>query len=120
MSDNKEFIEFYNQTRENHIRMHTWDIRGLSVWYVSGFGKREATTVLDCRDFGAITTKGCMIITKDHGVWLKINDQNWTEPATGVRIVWSTILTSSSSSLPRVIMVGISLRLSSHERQRVS
>lgn len=24
-----------------------------------------------------------MIITKDHGVWLKINDQNWTEPATG-------------------------------------
>lgn len=83
MSDNKKFIEFYNQTRENHIRMHTWDINGLSVWYVSGFGKREVTTVLDCRDFGAITTKGCMIITKDHGVWLKINDQNWTEPATG-------------------------------------
>lgn len=24
-----------------------------------------------------------MIITKDHGVWLKINDQNWTEPTTG-------------------------------------
>ncbi|MBF1368323.1 MAG: hypothetical protein HXN12_00270 [Porphyromonadaceae bacterium] len=83
MSDNKEFIEFYNQTRENHVRMHTWDINGLSVWYVSGFGKREATTVLDCRDFAAITTKGCIIITDDHGVWLKINDQNWTEPATG-------------------------------------
>lgn len=83
MSDNKKFIEFYNQTRENHIRMHTWDINGLSVWFVSGFGKREVTTVLDCRDFGAITTKGCMIITHDHGVWLKINDQNWTEPGTG-------------------------------------
>lgn len=83
MSDNKKFIEFYNQTRENHIRMHTWDIHGLSVWCVTGFGKREATTVLDCRDFGAITTKGCMIITHDHGVWLKINDQNWTEPTTG-------------------------------------
>lgn len=23
-----------------------------------------------------------MIITKDLGVWLKINDQNWTEPTT--------------------------------------
>ena len=83
MSDNKEFIDLYNQTRENHIRMHTWDIRGLSVWYVTGFGKREATTVLDCRDFAAITTKGCMTITENHGVWLKINDQNWTEPTTG-------------------------------------
>lgn len=83
MSDNKEFIEFYNQTRENHVKMHTWGIHGLSVWYVTGFGKREVATVLDCQDFAAITVKGCMIITKDHGVWLKINDQNWTEPATG-------------------------------------
>ena len=83
MSDNKEFIEFYNQTRENHIRMHTWDINGLSMWYVTGFGKQEVATVLNCRDFGAITTKGCIIITHDHGVWLKINDQNWTEPTTG-------------------------------------
>lgn len=31
MSDNKEFIEFYNQTRENHVKMHTWGIHGLSV-----------------------------------------------------------------------------------------
>lgn len=83
MSGNKEFIEFYNQTRENHIKMHTWDIHGLSVWCVEGFGKREVTTVLDCRDFAAITSKGCIIITHDHGVWLKINDQNWTEPTTG-------------------------------------
>lgn len=83
MSDNKKFIEFYNQTRENHVRMRAWDIDGLSVWYVSGFGKREAITDLDCRDFGGITTKGCMIITHDHGVWLKINDHNWTEPTTG-------------------------------------
>lgn len=83
MSDNKEFIKFYNKTRENHIRMHTWDIHGLSVRRVMGFGKREVTTVLDCRDFAAITTKGCIIITHDHGVWSKINDQNWTEPTTG-------------------------------------
>lgn len=41
MSDNKEFIEFYNQTRENHVKMHTWGIHGLSVWYVTGFGNRE-------------------------------------------------------------------------------
>lgn len=83
MSDNKEFFELYNKTRENHIRMHTWDIHGLSVRRVMGFGKREMTTVLDCRDFAALTTKGCIIITHDHGVWLKINDQNWTEPTTG-------------------------------------
>lgn len=83
MSDNKEFIEFYNQTRENHVKMHTWGINSLSVRYVTGFGKWEVATVLNCQDFAAITTKGCMIITKNHGVWLKINDQNWTEPTTG-------------------------------------
>lgn len=83
MSDNKEFFELYNKTRENHVTMHTWDIHGLSVRCVEGFGKREVTTVLDCKDFAAITTKGCIIITHDHGVWLKINDQNWTEPTTG-------------------------------------
>ncbi len=83
MSNNEEFMKLYDQTRENHVKLHSWDIQGLSVWYVSGFGKREVTTVLDCRDFATITTKGCMIITDDHGVWLKINDQNWTEPATG-------------------------------------
>ena len=37
MSDNKEFFELYNKTRENHVKMHTWDIHGLSVWYVTGF-----------------------------------------------------------------------------------
>lgn len=83
MSDNKEFIEFYNKTRENHARMHTWNIHNLSVWHVEGFGKREATTILDCRDFAATTPKGCMIITKNHGTWLKINNQNWIEPTTG-------------------------------------
>jgi len=83
MSNNEEFMKLYDQTRENHVKLHSWDIQGLSVWFVEGLGKREATTVLDCRDFGAITTKGCMIITKNHGIWLKINDQNWTEPTTG-------------------------------------
>ena len=34
MSDNKEFFEFYNKTRENHVKMHTWGIQGLSVRYV--------------------------------------------------------------------------------------
>lgn len=83
MSDNKESIEFYDQTRENHVKTHTWDVHGLSVWYVTGFSNWEVATVLDCQDFAAITKKGSMIITKDHGVWLKINDQNWTEPTTG-------------------------------------
>ena len=83
MSDNNKFIEFYNQTRDNHIRMHTWGIHGLSMYFVTGFGKRKATSVLHCSDFAAVATKGCMIITHDHGVWLKINDQNWTEPSTG-------------------------------------
>lgn len=83
MSDNKEFFELYNKTRENHVKMHTWGIQGLSVRCITGFGNCEVATVLDCQDFSTITMKGCMIITKDHGVWLKINDQNWTEPTTG-------------------------------------
>lgn len=83
MSNNEESMKLYDQTRENHIKLHKWDIPGPSVWYVMGFGKREATTVLDCRDFGAITTKGCMVITYDHGVWVKVNSQYWNNLITG-------------------------------------
>ena len=48
-------------------RRDTWETHGLSARYVTGFSKWEVATVLDCQDFAAITTKGCMIITKDPG-----------------------------------------------------
>ena len=83
MSDNKGFIELYDQTRENHNKLHNWDLYGLSVWFIKSFDDRQIAEIADCRDFAAITAKGSMLITNDHGTWVKINTQYWFNPVTG-------------------------------------
>lgn len=76
---NHEFIELYEQTRENHNKLHNMHIDDLTVWFVSGMNKRESAMIADCRDFGAITVKGSVIITHGHGTWLKVTDQYWVD-----------------------------------------
>lgn len=82
MSDNKGFMELYEQTRENHNKLHNWDLYGLSVWFVEGLDKRQVAEIADCHDFAAITEKGCVLITNNHGIWVKINTQYWFNPVT--------------------------------------
>ena len=81
---NKEFIDLYDQTRENHHKLHSMLIDDLNVWFVDGLGQRENAEIQDCRDFAAITAKGAVIDTDDHGTWLKISDQYWVDVAKGV------------------------------------
>lgn len=82
MTDNKEFFELYEQTRHNHSKLHDWEINGLKVWGVEGPGRRQITDILNCRDFGVITTEGCVVVTHDHGVWWKVNSEQWFNPIT--------------------------------------
>lgn len=80
MPKNKEFIELYEQTRENHNKLHHWKIDGLKVWVVEDFGRRRTWNIVDCRDFANMTVKGCVLVTHDHSVWLKVNAQQWINP----------------------------------------
>ena len=87
MSKNKEFIELYEQTRQNHSKLHHWEIDGLKVWFVEGSGRRQTWNITDCRDFADMTVKGCVVVTHDHSVWLKVNTQQWINPTTNKDIL---------------------------------
>lgn len=80
---NKDFSELYEETRENHDRLHKMHLSDVNIWFVEQSGRGEAGTVESCDDFGAITCKGSVIITKDHGTYLKINDQYWVPVKVG-------------------------------------
>lgn len=82
MADNKEFFELYEQTRENHNKLHHWQINGLKVRAVEGPGRQQNIDILSCVDFRDISTQGCVIVTHDHGVWLKVNSEQWFNPTT--------------------------------------
>lgn len=80
---NKEFSELYEETRTNHGRLHKMHLSDVNIWFVEQSGRGEAGTVESCVDFGDITCKGSIIITKDHGTYLKINDQYWVPVKVG-------------------------------------
>ena len=80
---NKEFKELYEETRESHGRLHKMQLSDVNIWFVEQSGRGEAGTVESCVDFGVITCKGSVIITKDHGAYLKINDQYWVIVSSG-------------------------------------
>lgn len=84
MADNKDFLELYEQTRQNHDRLHRWEINGLKVGCVEGAGRRQNIDIPNCKDFGNITTRGCVVVTHDHGVWLKVNSEQWFNPITNM------------------------------------
>lgn len=80
---NKNFSELYAETRENHSRLHKMHLSDVNIWFVEQSGRGVAGTVESCVDFGDITCKGSIIITKDHGTYLKINDQYWVSVKVG-------------------------------------
>lgn len=80
---NKDFSELYKETRANHDRLHKMHLSDVNIWFVEHSGRGEAGTVESCVDFGVITCKGSVIITKDHGTYLKINDQYWVPVKVG-------------------------------------
>lgn len=82
MTNNKDFSELYNQAWQNRIKLHRWEINGLKVRAVEGPGRRQNIDILNCRNFGAITMEGCVVVTHDHGVWVKFNSEQWFNPIT--------------------------------------
>lgn len=87
MSNNKEFFELYTQTRLNHNKLHHWELDNLTVGVVKGRGRRRDVDILSCHHFGVITTEGCVVVTHDHGVWLKVNSEQWFNPVTNQSVL---------------------------------
>ena len=74
---NKTFIATYDEVHEGYNKLRNMTLNDIRVLFISGVGHREIATVADWQDFNAITEKGCVLITRDRGGFLKIGNQHW-------------------------------------------
>lgn len=75
--NNQEYIDTFDEVRDGYEKLHMMVLDPIKILYVEGVGRREVTTVLSCKDFNAITTKGSVVVTEKHGTFLKVTDQHW-------------------------------------------
>ena len=72
-----EFIKLYNQTWEGLKELLDVAVDDLIVWSVDYNGYGDTLPIESARKFGSITNTGSVIITTDHGAYLKIRGQCW-------------------------------------------
>lgn len=75
--NNQEYIDAFDEVRDGYKKLHTMSLDMIKIMYVGGVGKREVATVRSCEDFNDITTKGSVVVTENHGTFLKVTDQHW-------------------------------------------
>lgn len=75
--NNQEYIDTFDEVRTGYKKLHTMDLDKVKILYVEGVGKRVVTTILSCEGFKDITTKGSVVLTEEHGAFLKVTDQHW-------------------------------------------
>lgn len=75
--NNQEYIDTFDEVREGYKKLHTMTLNKVTIMYVAGVGKREVATILSCKDFNDMTTKGSVVVTEKHGTFLKVTDQHW-------------------------------------------
>ncbi len=75
--NNQEYIDAFDEVRTGYKKLHTMGLDEVKILHVEGVGKREVVTILSCKDFNDITTKGSVVVTGKHGTFLKVTDQHW-------------------------------------------
>lgn len=75
--NNQEYIDTFDKVRTGYKKLHTMSLDKVKILHVEGVGKREVATILSCEDFKAITSKGSVVVTEKHKVFLKVTDQHW-------------------------------------------
>lgn len=75
--NNQEYIDTFDEVRDGYKKLHTMGLDKVKILYVEGVGKREVVTIASCEDFNGITPKGSVVVTKEHGIFLKVTDQHW-------------------------------------------
>lgn len=75
--NNQEYVDAFDEVRAGYKKLHTMGLDKVKILYVEGVGKRGVTTILSCKDFKDITTKGSVVLTEKHGAFLKVTDQHW-------------------------------------------
>lgn len=75
--NNQEYIDTFDEVRDGYKKLHTMALDKVDILRVEGVGKREVATVWSCEDFNDITIKGSVVVTENHGTYLKVADQHW-------------------------------------------
>lgn len=75
--NNQEYIDTFDEVRDGYKKLHTMTLDKVEILHVAGVGKREVATILSCKDFNDVTSKGSVVVTEKHGTFLKVTDQHW-------------------------------------------
>lgn len=75
--NNQEYIDTFDEVRDGYKKLHTMTLDPIKIMCVAGVGKREVATILSCEDFNDMTAKGSVVVTENHGTYLKVTDQHW-------------------------------------------
>ena len=73
--NNQEYIDTFDEVRDGYKKLHTMTLDKVKILRV--VGKREVATILSCEGFNDMTTKGSVVVTENHGTYLKVTDQHW-------------------------------------------
>lgn len=89
---NNEFTKLYNEIQTDLMKLRNMAINDFKVWFVGQNGLGNAADIVDCVDFAAITDRGSVVISRNLGPFLKVNDGYWvrTEPAASKKL-WSNL-----------------------------
>lgn len=75
--NNREYIDTFDEVRAGYKKLHTMGLDKVKILHVAGVGKRGVVAIRSCGDFNAFTAKGSVVVTKNHGTFLKVTDQHW-------------------------------------------
>ena len=75
--NNREYLDTFDEVRDVYKKLHTMTLDKVKIMQVEGVGKRKVATILSCGGFNDMTTKGSVVVTENHGAFLKVTDQYW-------------------------------------------
>ena len=80
---NDAFRELYDKLIDDNIKLRNTGIDDLNVWSVDYNGYGRAVAIETAQALESITSTGNVIITEQHGAFLKIRSKCWIRVALG-------------------------------------
>ena len=74
---NRVYVDAFGGVRDGYKRPHTVALDEVEILLVGGVGKREVVTILSCEGFNDMTARGSVVVTEEHGIFLKVTGQHW-------------------------------------------
>ena len=78
-----EFKELYDKLIDDSIKLRNTGIDDLSVWSVDYNGYGRTVAIKTAQALESITSTGSVIITEQHGAFLKIRSKCWVRTGIG-------------------------------------